>query len=173
MKRNIILSIFILLLGFLMLGCGIAKNEIKIKTDVKIYSPLMSSVFGIGMIPELITIQKGTKVEYHWSTTSGWFYFLEGKKKKQVINAGEKLIWIPEFQEVSSKTKNSIVTLKAIDANTGKMLDETNLTIEKNGVYYIVKPNGSVNGVEKNYNEKQFLSVLTSEGIRWNWAVFS
>lgn len=115
-------------------------NEIKILTDIKKYTPVMSSVQGIGMTPEFRTNLEESKVQYHWTTNNGDFLVLDNKRVKEVVNSGDKVLWIPELQENAGKTANIIITLKAEDTMTGKIMAETSLTIEQDGVYYIIKP---------------------------------
>lgn len=141
MRRNFILVIGILMLFSAMLGCGTVKNEVKIKTDVTKYSPLMSSVQGIGMMPEFVTNQKNVKAAYHWRVSEGWFYMLQDQKKKELINSGGKLTWIPDLQDNSKDTGDVTISLEAVDAETGKVLAQTSLTLEKRDMFYIVKPN--------------------------------
>ena len=114
-------------------------NEIKILTDVKKYSPLMSAVQGIGMTPEFRTSLNGTKVRYHWSTGSGNFLLVQNKKVKEVINLGEKLLWIPEFQD-NKGINDIVIKVQAEEVLTGRILAETSLVIEQDGVFYTVKP---------------------------------
>ena len=116
-----------------------ANNEIEIITDIKKYTPVMSSVQGIGMIPEFRTNLEESKVQYYWTATDGDFLVLGNKRVKEVVNSGDKVLWIPELQENAGKTTNVIITLKAKDAITGKTLAKTSLIIEQDGAYYIVK----------------------------------
>lgn len=119
---------------------------IKIITDVKKYSPLMSSVQGIGIKPEFKTNLKESEVQYHWTSTGGDFVLLGNKRVKEVRNSGQRLLWIPDLQESSgqsahnAETANITITLKAEDPKTGRIWAETSLTIEQDGVFYIVKP---------------------------------
>lgn len=116
-----------------------ANNEIRISTDINKYSPLMSSAIGIGLTPELGTNLKKSKIQYHWMTTDGYFHIDETKRAKEVINSGEKLIWMPGFRETSVKSTTTI-GLQAKDTQTGKILAETSLLIERDGVFYLVEP---------------------------------
>ena len=129
-----------LLLGQVKLPALQTSNEIKIITDIKKYSPLMSSVMGIGMTPEFKANPKESIVQYRWTTTNGDFLILGNKRAKEVRNSGEKLLWIPEFQDTSGKSDNIIITLRAEETTIRKILAETNLTIDKDGVFYYVMP---------------------------------
>lgn len=99
----------------------------------------MSSAIGIGLTPEPAINLKKSKVQYHWTTTGGYFHVYGNKRVKEIINSGEKLLWMPEFKETSGK---SIITIKlrAKDPQTGRILAETSLLIEKDGVFYIAGP---------------------------------
>ncbi|GBF33625.1 hypothetical protein DCCM_2731 [Desulfocucumis palustris] len=139
MKKLIILSFFLLMSACLSSGCEAPEYEIKIKTDITKYTPLMSSAIGIGMTPQFETNQKNIKVQYHWTTTNGRFLLFGDKWDKEIVNSGEKVIWSP-LGEVSTEPDSIIVTLKVEDIKTGKMLAQKELTIEREEIFYIVKP---------------------------------
>lgn len=111
-----------LLLGQVKLPALQTSNEIKIITDIKKYSPLMSSVMGIRMTPEFKANPKESKVQYLWTTTNGDFLILGNKRTKEVRNSGEKLLWIPELQDTSGKSGNIIITLRAEETTIRKIL---------------------------------------------------
>ena len=139
MKKLVALSTWLLMLVFLFWGCDVSKYEIQIKTDIKKYTPLMSSAMGIGMTPKFETNQKNIKVQYHWTTTNGRFFIFGDEWDKEIISSGEKVIWSP-FGEISTEPSNILVILKVEDAKTGDILTEKELNIERDGIFYIVKP---------------------------------
>ncbi len=149
MKRFSI-GILLLLIAAAVIGCGNTaqdadmaeqpvqgRSELKILTNVNKYSPLMSSVQGISMTPEFKTTLNDPKVEYHWTASSGDFLLVEDKRVKEIVNSGEEVLWVPEFEE--NADNSIIITLQAKDASTGTMLSETALEIEQDGIFYIVK----------------------------------
>ncbi len=138
-KKILILS----LVGILCIASGyiIYQNfqetsyeKVKIQTDRDSYTPIMSSVVGIGLVPIYISERDPETVKFHWRTNYGHFVSWESQEYKvimlgiDVINNGEKIYW--SYSEMSEKKPSVHISLTVEDAVSGEPLVESTLEIE-------------------------------------------
>lgn len=143
MKKLIILLFF----SIIIVSCNTIKKENKVKIIVGIdkYSPVMSSIPGIPLIPEYYNNKKSQeKYMFQWITEQG--HFIKWDDNYEIIelgndvkNNGEKIFWAIDFEQNKEKIPFKIL-LKLIDLETENIIDETQILIEKNNEdYYIVQ----------------------------------
>lgn len=138
-KKNLIIG----LVGILCIASGyvIYQNfqetsyeKVKIQTDRDSYTPIMSSVVGIGLVPIYISERDPETVKFHWHTNYGHFVSWESQEYKvimlgiDVINNGEKIYW--SYSEMSEKKPSVHISLTVEDAISGEPLVESTLEIE-------------------------------------------
>jgi len=138
-KKNLIIG----LVGILCIASGyvIYQNfqetsyeKVKIQTDRDSYTPIMSSVVGIGLVPIYISERDPETVKFHWHTNYGHFVSWESQEYKvimlgiDVINNGEKIYW--SYSEMSEKKPSVHISLTVEDAVSGEPLVESTLEIE-------------------------------------------
>lgn len=142
--------LLISLLIFLTVACesqgSITKAKplsISITTNVDTYGLYMSSVRGITLTPQL----EGTTdkdIQYHWSIDSDTEMFdsPEGPKK-EVINSGESVLFIPvaeiDYNEPDTLSNTIKISLEIEEKDSNNVLAETELIIEDYSGNYKVK----------------------------------
>ena len=132
--------------SIIVLSCNTIKKENKIKIIVGIdkYSPIMSSVPGIPLMPEYYSNENTKKYMFQWTTEQGHFIKWDDNYKiiqleKMVTNNGEKIFWAIDFIQNKEKIPFKI-WLKVIDLETENVIDETEVLVDKNNEgFYIVK----------------------------------
>jgi len=108
-------------------------EKVKIQTDRDSYTPVMSSIVGIGLVPIYISERDPETVKFHWRTNYGHFVSWESPEYKvimlgiDVINNGEKIYW--SYNKMSEKKPSVHISLTVEDALSGEPLAETCLEI--------------------------------------------
>jgi len=115
----------------------LSENKIFIITDAKQYSPIMSSIRGIGLTPEYVTSSDGQSITYHWQTNQGalienWDN-LKYLKEVSTSDASQKIFWtyLPGYAEIN-RDEPIYVYLEA-QGDGGEILNSTQIEFEANG----------------------------------------
>ncbi|WP_319562992.1 hypothetical protein [Marispirochaeta sp.] len=132
--------------SILVVSCTTIKKENKVKIIVGIdkYSPIMSSVPGIPLIPEYYSNENSKTYMFQWITEQGHFIKWDDNYKiiqleNIVKNNGEKIFWSIDFEQKEEETPFRI-WLKVIDLETENILGETKVSVEKNNEgFYVIK----------------------------------
>lgn len=136
--------LLICLLIFSIISCESQGNiTVSITTDVDTYGLYMSSVRGITLTPYLEgTTEKD--IQYHWSIDSDTEMFdSTNGPKKDVINSGESVLFVPVaeigYSEPDTLSNTIKVNLRIEEKQSSNILAETELIIEDYSGTYKVK----------------------------------
>lgn len=134
-----LLTVILGLVLIVLSGCDKTQDTVKIATDIKKYTPLMSSARGITMTPVFESENSYKKLEYHWVTEKGEFIGIG----KEVKNQGEAVIWSAIEEDKVVDIKNPFkVKLEIIDSDSEDVLADTSIEIYYEDFFYQVKREG-------------------------------
>jgi len=112
-------------------------NKIYIKTDAKQYSPAMSSIRGIGLLPEF-SGGEDRAITFRWKTNQGAlvedFDNLEYTKEIIIKEADKKIYWtfLPGQADIN-EAEPIYVYLEAEADDTGRVLNSTQIEFDSDG----------------------------------------
>jgi len=118
-----------------------SKTSLQLTTFPQRYTPIMSSTVGVGITVNATGFDLAESL-VSWNATYGKFLSWETNFTVQDLenstsNHGEKLFW--SFIEKPASTVNPvIVTVKATDPATGKVLGNSTITLDWDGNYAVV-----------------------------------
>jgi hypothetical protein len=110
-------------------------EDVTIQIDRAIYTPIMSSTVGIGLIPMNTSERPPETVQYHWRTDYGYFVAWDSPDFKvkllgtEVVNKGEKIYWSYDPNEMGTEKPSVEISLQIEDAESGSVLAEASLSI--------------------------------------------
>jgi hypothetical protein len=139
MKKLLFILGFILLFTMLFVACEKTKDTVSITTDIKLYTPYMSSKQGITMTPNFKSNKKYNKLEYHWISERGSFILFE-TYKKDLKNQGEAVLWSAIENDKVAYIKESFdIQLEIIDSENKVILTKTKIAINIDNGFYGVE----------------------------------
>ena len=122
-----------------MLSCGqpetVQTEAVAIKTDINSYVPTMSSTVGIGLISVYKTEMQSENIKYHWSTNYGYFVAWNAPDFEvkilgsDVINAGEKIYWSYDPNEMGVDKPSVLISLRIENRQTQQVVAETKIEV--------------------------------------------
>jgi hypothetical protein len=110
-------------------------EDVTIQIDRDIYTPIMSSTVGIGLIPVHTLERPAETVQFHWHTNYGYFVAWDSPDFKvkllgpEVINNGEKIYWSYDPKEMGAEKPSVAISLQIEDAQSGQVLAGASLKI--------------------------------------------
>lgn len=108
-------------------------GQLKIQTDRDTYRPPMCSAWGIGLTPIYTSNRHPETLKFRWNTNYGYFSIWDhelGHFRTEVINNGEKIYWSYDLDDMGKEKPLVRISLRIEDAQSGRILAETNLEIE-------------------------------------------
>ena len=122
-----------------MLSCGqpetVQTEAVAIKTNINSYVPTMSSMVGIGLIPVYKTEMESENIKYHWTTNYGYFVAWNAPEFEvkilgsDVINAGEKIYWSYDPNEIGVDKPSVLISLRIENRRTQQVVTEENIEV--------------------------------------------
>ena len=113
-----------------------AGRRVELAIDREGYSPLMSSVLGIGITPRYSEAKTSPPFRYHWHTNYG--YFVQGGPPDYQVKelgpdastAGGKVYWSYDPMDMDQRDKPEVeIVVKVRDAKTLATWSETRLRL--------------------------------------------
>lgn len=125
------------LIGYYNVPKAGAGDAVTITADPNSYTPLMSSVQGITLTPELASKTNYKNLVYHWKTTAGEFIGFG----QEANNQGEAVIWSAVEKDKVAEIMNDFdITLEVTESESGKVLASAKITITADGKgFYRIK----------------------------------
>lgn len=120
--------------------------KVSIESEIKTYSPMMSSVPGLPLEAKLETNKEYKNITFQWVTEQGQFLTWDrssGKINilgKDIKTNEKKLYWSIDTKE-NIKEQSFKIYLKVYDNDSSKLICETNIEIEqsKESVFSVKK----------------------------------
>lgn len=115
---------------------GDSSSKVTIESEIKTYSPMMSSVPGLPLEAKLETNKEYKNITFQWSAEQGKFLTWDrssGKINilgKDVKTNEKKLYWSADFKE-DTKVQSFKVFLKVYDSDSSKLICENSIEIEQ------------------------------------------
>ena len=110
-------------------------EAVTIKIDRNNYIPTMSSTVGIGLIPVYKIEMPSEGIKYHWRTNFGYFVTWNAPDFEvkilgsDVINAGEKIYWSYDPNEMGIDKPSVLISLRIENRQTQKVVAKTNIEL--------------------------------------------
>ena len=95
----------------------------------------MSSMVGIGLISVYKTEMQSENIKYHWSTNYGYFVAWNAPDFEvkilgsDVINAGEKIYWSYDPNEMGVVKPSVLISLRLENRRSQQVVAETNIEV--------------------------------------------
>ena len=110
-------------------------DALRIQTDGDKYVPTMSSTVGIGLIPVYKIEMPSEGIKYHWRTNFGYFVTWNAPDFEvkilgpEVINAGERIYWSYDPNEMGVDKPSVLISLQMLDRRTQQVIADTNIEV--------------------------------------------
>ena len=129
--------LIILIFAIFLTGCGDKDTGLSINPEINVYSPVMSSVPGIGLIAEFSRDLKNSDYKFHWVAEEGTFltWHNEGKGRIEVLGNDiktneHKVYWsVDGGEEIRASAFKIYLTVEQIE--TSEVMYETALEIKQ------------------------------------------